>query len=105
MTAPWKGSSFRYREELYRLDRDPARSVEDFRLLLAFGGSADPAVRRSQTASAPVAWTGSYRGKNRVFYTNHGHRAATWDDPAFQRHQVRGITWAAERRPSPTCLG
>lgn len=104
MTAPWTGSSFRYREEVYRLDRDPARGVKDFRLLLAFGGSPDPAVRRALPARAPVAWTGSYRGRNRTFYTNLGHRPATWDDPAFQRHLVGGITWAAGRRPSPTCL-
>jgi type 1 glutamine amidotransferase len=101
MTAPWKGrASFTLREELYRLDRDPA----GVRLLLAFGGSADPAVRRALPARAPLAWTGSYRGRNRVFYTNLGHRSATWDDRAFQQHLVGGITWAAERRPSPTCL-
>ena len=104
MTAPWTGPAFRYREELYRLDRDPARTVRDFRLLLAFGGSPDPAVQRALPKRAPVAWTGSYRGRNRVFYTNLGHRSATWDDPAFQRHLVAGIAWAAERRPSPTCL-
>ena len=104
MTAPWKGSSFRYREELYRLDRDPARSVRDFRLLLSFGGSPDPAVRRALPPRAPLAWTGSYRGRNRTFYTNLGHRTATWDDRAFQQHLVGGITWAAQHRPSPTCL-
>jgi type 1 glutamine amidotransferase len=105
MTASWKGKdAFTLREELYRLDRDPARSGKDFRLLLAFGGSPDPAVRRALPPRAPLSWTGSYRGRNRTFYTNLGHRAATWDDPAFQRHLVGGITWAAQRRPSPTCL-
>ena len=99
MTAPWKGSSFDLREELYRLDRAPAHA----RVLLAFGGSSDPAVRRALPQRAPLAWTGSYRGGNRTFYTNLGHRSATWDDPAFQQHLVSGITWAA-RRPSPTCL-
>ena len=105
MTTPWKGkASFALREEIYRLDRDPARGVKDFRLLLAFGGSPDAAVRRTLPPSAPIAWTGSYKGKNRIFYTNLGHRSATWDDPAFQQHLVRGITWAAQRRPSATCL-
>jgi type 1 glutamine amidotransferase len=105
MTAPWKGQwSFALREEIYRLDRDPARGVKDFRLLRAFGGSTEAAARSTLPVRAPIAWTGSYKGKNRTVYQNLGHRSATGDDPAFQRHLVSGITWAAQRRPAPTCL-
>ena len=104
MTAPWRGkASFTLREELYRLDRDPSRG-RDFRLLLAFGGSPDPAARKALPPRLPLAWTGTYRGKNRTFYTNLGHRPATWDDRSFQQHLVGGITWAAQRRPAPGCL-
>jgi type 1 glutamine amidotransferase len=99
MTEPWRGrASFGYREELYRLDRDPARVVHGFRLLLASaGGNGLP-------AGAPLSWSGSYRGHNRTFYTNLGHRSATWDDPAFRRHLVGGITWASRREADPSCL-
>jgi cytochrome c len=99
ITAPWQGkSSFRYVEELYRVDRDPSRVVSDYRLLLASGAGNGIPFR------APLAWTGSYRSHNRTFYTNLGHRAATWDDPVFQQHLVAGIIWVGRQPPDTACL-
>jgi cytochrome c len=112
MTSPWRGEeSFMISEELYRLDRDPAKVVTDYRPLLVHGGVIDPQAQVTQHAypgayaeDTPMAWTGSYRGKNRTFYTNLGHSVLTWRDGRFQRHLVNGILWAAQKRASQDCL-
>jgi S-formylglutathione hydrolase FrmB/putative cell wall-binding protein/type 1 glutamine amidotransferase len=108
-TAPWAGqASFTHRDEYYHYDRDPATTLADFASLLTFGGFTDPAVAAAfgsdYPPDMPVAWTGSFRGANRVFYTNLGHSVIAWDVPAIQAHVVGGITWTAGVRPDPACL-
>ena len=109
LTSPWRGTgSFLLREELYAFDRDPAKTIEDFRVLLAFGGYTDPGVAArwdSEFASEqPLAWTGSYRSLNRIYYTNLGHSTLTWYRPDFQDALIAAVRWLAGKRPSRTCL-
>jgi type 1 glutamine amidotransferase len=113
-TAPWAGQdSVRLRDEYYWFDRDPADVMADFNALLTFGGFTDPveaAVWGSRfPQDMPVAWTGSFRGRNRTFYTNLGHSIGTWNNRAFVDHVVAGLLWttAAPRpedcdRPRPS---
>jgi type 1 glutamine amidotransferase len=109
MTRPWRGQdSFALRDEFYALDRDPAQTLADFRVLLAFGGFTDPAVAAgfgsNYASEQPLAWTGSFRGKNRIFYTNLGHSTATWHRGDFQDSLVEGVAWVSRRRPRRPCL-
>jgi uncharacterized protein len=42
----------------------------------------------------PIAWC-HFVGKGRAWYTKLGHRAETYANPAFVRHLLGGIRWAA----------
>jgi type 1 glutamine amidotransferase len=42
----------------------------------------------------PIAWCHEYEG-GRAFYTGCGHTAESFDEPAFRRHLLGGIRWAA----------
>ena len=110
MTAPWRGT-FSWRDELYQLDRDPKTKVTDYRLLLGHVAVTDPqgmvltqVYPGGYGDNAPIAWTGSYRHKNRTFYTNLGHSVQDWRNADFQRHLVAGVLWTAQRRPDRGCL-
>ncbi len=105
ITAPWHGRDrFVLRDEYYALDRDPAKTISDYRVTLAFGGFTDPLVTAlygsNYAREQPLAWTGSYRGKNRISYTNLGHSPATWNRGDFQDSLVESIAWVAAKRPS-----
>jgi type 1 glutamine amidotransferase len=109
LTSPWHGrDSFVLRDEYYALDRDPAQTIADYRPLLAFGGFTEPAVAAAFGAAyaeqQPLSWTGSFRHRNRIHYTNLGHSVATWHRGDFQDSLLEGIAWVAKRRPSRACL-
>jgi type 1 glutamine amidotransferase len=42
----------------------------------------------------PIAWCKDYQG-GRAFYTGGGHTDASYTEPAFRRHLLGGIRWAA----------
>ncbi|MFI1722450.1 ThuA domain-containing protein [Streptomyces sp. NPDC020489] len=42
----------------------------------------------------PIAWCKGYQG-GRAFYTGGGHTEESYSDPAFRRHLLGGIRWAA----------
>jgi type 1 glutamine amidotransferase len=44
----------------------------------------------------PLAWTSTFRGGGRVYYTNFGHGALSWDAPWFRTSIHDGIRWVAE---------
>ncbi|MFH8480509.1 ThuA domain-containing protein [Streptomyces sp. NPDC018055] len=44
----------------------------------------------------PIAWCKEYQG-GRAFYTGGGHTQESYAEPAFRRHLLGGIRWAAER--------
>jgi len=109
ITRPWHGKeSFLLHDEYYAFDRDPAAVIDDFRVLLAFGGFTDPAVAAAfgsqYAAEQPLAWTGTFGGRNRIFYTNLGHSIATWYRPDFQDALIAGIAHVAGKRPRKKCL-
>lgn len=109
ITRPWHGvDSFLLHDEFYAFDRDPAQTLAGFKPLLAFGGFTDPAVALAfgsqYAAEQPLAWTGNFRGHNRIFYTNLGHSTATWHRPDFQDSLMAGIAWVAKKRPARACL-
>lgn len=45
-----------------------------------------------------MVWVQEY-GKGRVFNTTLGHDGAAWNNPQFQRLLIRGLDWAAGRKP------
>jgi type 1 glutamine amidotransferase len=101
ITAPWHGQqSFLIQDELYRWRRD-LRGTQDVNVLLALDETtvhAGPYVHRQ-----PIAWTKTFRGASRVYYTNLGHNESTWDLPEFRESLVAGITWVGGVRPDETC--
>jgi type 1 glutamine amidotransferase len=108
ITAPWHGQdSFWIQDELYRWRRDP-RGTQDVNVLLALDETtvregiqegALPYVHRQ-----PIAWTKTFRGASRVYYTNLGHNESTWDRADFRQSLVAGIQWVGGVRPDATCL-
>lgn len=112
MTIPWRGKdTFQVSEEIYQLDRDPATVVTDYHQLLGHvsvddpqGALITPINPGPYKPNAPISWTGSYRHKNRTFYTNLGHSVASWRDANFLRHLTNGITWTAKPGISKSCL-
>jgi type 1 glutamine amidotransferase len=109
ITAAWRGRDrFVLRDEYYALDRDPAKTITDYRVTLAFGGFSDPLVAAlygsNYAREQPLAWTGSYRGKNRISYTNLGHSPATWNRGDYQDSLIESIAWVGAKRPSASCL-
>jgi type 1 glutamine amidotransferase len=110
-TAPWHGSaSFRWADEYYLFrdrDGDPLtadpRGEQDVHVLLSLEESttmAPPAYPHHQ----PLAWTKTFRGAGRVFYTNLGHNTYSWQHPSFQQHLLGGLDWVAEVRPDRECV-
>jgi type 1 glutamine amidotransferase len=107
-TAPWHGQdSFMLRDELYRWRRDP-RGTQDVNVLLSLDetslrdGIQDGAL--PYVHHQPLAWTKTFRGAGRVFYTNLGHNESTWDLPQFRESLVAGIGWVGGVRPDAGCL-
>nr|WP_234328222.1 ThuA domain-containing protein [Streptomyces sp. NRRL S-37] len=48
----------------------------------------------SMSGDHPIAWCKDYAG-GRAFYTGGGHTEESYADPAFRRHLLGGIRWAA----------
>ncbi|AXV05351.1 Cytochrome c551/c552 [Euzebya pacifica] len=100
ITAAWDGAEeFQMREEYYRWRQNP-RGTQDVHVLLSldetstytgFGqlGAISPAYDDDQ----PLEWTKSFRGANRVWYTNLGHYEGTYGDPQWQTHFVAAVQW------------
>ena len=55
----------------------------------------------SMAADHPTAWCHDYDG-GRAFYTGGGHTKECYADPAFLRHLLGGITWAAGQEHADT---
>lgn len=87
---------FSFTDEIYNFDRNPRR---DNSILLTVDetGFIYPNTDRgpSMGADHPIAWYKEFEG-GRSFYTNLGHQQGTWALPAFQKHLLAGIRWAAE---------
>jgi type 1 glutamine amidotransferase len=112
ITDPWHGrKTFQVHDELYQLDRDPKSVVTDFHLLIDHLSVDDPqgmvitqVYPGAYEAHAPMAWTGSYKHKNRTFYTNLGHSVLDWKNADYLRHVTNGVTWVAGHHVDRGCL-
>jgi type 1 glutamine amidotransferase len=100
---PYAGAAtFKLREEYYKWRQNP-RGTQDVHVLLSLDetstftgfptgyGLISPAYEPDQ----PLEWTKSYRGANRVWYTNLGHYDGTYDAAAWQQHFVAAVQWVA----------
>ena len=90
ITAPWD-DDFEIQDEIYRWRRDP-RGTQDVNVLLALDETTSHPG--AYVHRQPIAWTKTFRGASRVFYTNLGHNESTWDLPEFRESLVAGIKWA-----------
>ena len=69
--------------------------AENTQLLLSLDSASledNPRMNR-QDRHLPISWAKSY-GKGRVFYTALGDWEATWRNPDYQTHLLKGIQWA-----------
>ena len=104
ITAPWAGqSSFPLREEYYRWKAPVAG--DDLDVLLSLDETSTYTNPRDlipglQTPvypdDQPLEWTKSFRGANRVWYTNLGHYDGTFDRADWKAHFVAAVRWVAE---------
>ncbi len=84
LPSPW-----RRRDEWYDFDTDPARvanvlvEVDETSYL---GGAMG--------ARHPISWAHAFDG-GRAWYTAMGHTSESYAEPAFERHLLGGIRWAA----------
>jgi len=112
MTVPWRGkSTFSWTDELYQLDRDPSKVVTGYHQLLGHVSVDDPQGQvvtqvypGPYADNAPIAWTGTYKHRNRTFYTNLGHSVLDWKNADFLRHLTSGVLWTAAHRVDKGCL-
>jgi type 1 glutamine amidotransferase len=91
ITAPWD-DEFQIQDEIYRWRRDP-RATQDVNVLLALDETTSHPG--AYVHRQPLAWTKTFRGASRVYYTNLGHNESTWDLPEFRESLVAGIKWVA----------
>ncbi|MFF8524878.1 ThuA domain-containing protein [Streptomyces werraensis] len=83
------GSAWRRTDEWYNYRTNPRTTAH----VLA---SLDESSYSGGTMSGdhPIAWCKDYAG-GRAFYTGGGHTAESYAEPAFRRHLLGGIRWAA----------
>lgn len=102
-TQPWHGMpTLKLRDEYYQwlANQTPDKLTTDYNPLIFMGPYSDPLLARQEDATfgsnSPLAWTSTFRGKNRSFYTNLGHSTLTWDRIDYQTHIVNAVQWTAD---------
>jgi type 1 glutamine amidotransferase len=124
MTAGWhdapRGSdgrrSFDWADEYYRWreqDVTLLRTSPDVNVLLSLDTKTVlPGTQQGanpygpyRVEFQPVAWTKTFRGAGRVFYTNLGHNGFAWASPEFRTMVLEGIRWVTARRQKPARRG
>jgi type 1 glutamine amidotransferase len=85
-------ASFSFTDEWYNFQANPRPAVDV--LLSLDETSYDPGA--GAMGDHPIAWCHG-TGLGRAWYTALGHRSETYADPAFARHLLGGILWAAGR--------
>jgi type 1 glutamine amidotransferase len=88
-------ASFQWKDEIYQYNNFNPESV---RVLVSLD-----TLRSSPRAPyhVPVSWVRDV-GSGRLFYTNLGHNAGTWQDETYQKHVVEGIRWALKLVDGPS---
>jgi type 1 glutamine amidotransferase len=86
------GDSFEIADDIYQFKNFDRSEVQ---LLLRLDPASldltNPRMNR-EDQDLPVSWAKGY-GQGRVFYTALGDWEATWKDPRYQTHLIRGIQW------------
>ncbi len=94
------GPAFSRTEEYYVLRAKPY-SRDKVRVLAHLDPTGldlkNPNLHRTDS-DFPVALARTY-GKGRTFWSNFGHAADTWDDPAIQKMYLEAIKWAMGLTP------
>ena len=109
ITSGWHGQdSFQWADEYYRWreqDVPALRADPDVNVLLSLDTKTTlPGTRPGDPPGLnpygvyrvefqPVAWTKTFRGAGRVFYTNMGHNGFAWAHPEFRTMVLEGIRW------------
>lgn len=85
---------FQWKDEIYQYTHFNPASV---RVLLSIN------MAKSQPQApyhVPVSWVRDV-GAGRLFYTNLGHNASSWENETYQKHIVAGIRWALKLSDGP----
>ena len=87
------GDFFEIADDLYQFKNFDRRNVQ---VLLSMDPTSldltNPKMNQ-QDKDLAVSWAKTY-GSGRVFYTALGDWEATWKDPKYQTHLIRGVQWA-----------
>ncbi|MEU9786337.1 ThuA domain-containing protein [Streptomyces phaeochromogenes] len=83
------GSTWQRTDEWYNYRTNPRTTA---RVLASLDESSYSGGNMS--GDHPIAWCKDYQG-GRAFYTGGGHTEESYDEPAFRRHLLGGIRWAA----------
>ena len=93
------GESFRIRDQIYVLDRNPRWNGQVLLSLDMPSVGVDPGSADQSRDDHPVSWIRRH-GKGRVFVTTLGHFAEVWRHPGFARHVSEGLLIAGGRVPA-----
>ncbi|HYI46592.1 MAG TPA: ThuA domain-containing protein, partial [Actinomycetota bacterium] len=102
-----KKGSFKFSDELYRWRATPRR-IPGVKVMYSLDEKTESEeIQKGLTPyehRQPMAWAKTFRGRNRVYFTNLGHGNASWDWPVYQKSLVDAIKWVGKKRPDAKCL-
>lgn len=109
LNAAFRGAGFWLADEIYiyrpgTFSRTRSRVLLSLDMAQAHNRTSDQIPERmlehvSESGDYPIAWLHE-RGGGRVFYSNLGHSAATFREPAVLRHYLDGVLYATGRLPA-----
>ena len=102
-----KKGSFKFSDELYRWRATPRR-IPGVKVMYSLDEKTESEeIQKGLTPyehRQPMAWAKTFRGRNRVYFTNLGHGNASWDWPVYRKSLVDAIKWVGKKRPDAACL-
>ena len=89
------GKGFWHQDEIYQYKPESYVGTGTLRVLVSLDMSKDAVSGRIKDGprEVPVSWVRK-AGDGRVFYTNFGHRAETFQNPVILQHMLDGIQYA-----------
>lgn len=89
------GKGFWHKDEIYQYNPNTFVGNGVLRVLVSLDMNQDKVSQRIKDGprEVPVSWLRT-AGDGRVFYTNFGHNAGTFKQPAMLRHMLDGIQYA-----------